>query len=124
MNINPTIDANKNIIDSYGTKGFEIQGKFYNKSIALDVDDIEELKVNSLKDFLNNPVSKLLNNNIEILIIGTGKNHVIIDSKIKQLIKSSFPNVSINEMTSDSACRTYNILAFEERKVMAILFPL
>jgi uncharacterized protein len=90
----------------------------------LDVDNIEELKAESLEDFLNNPYLHLLNTDLEILIIGTGKNHIIIDSKIKKLIKSSFPNISINEMSSDSACRTYNILAFEERKVMAILFPL
>ena len=85
---------------------------------------LEELLANSsCEDFLKQDIIKYINEQDEILIIGTGNSHKIIDINIKNNIKSQFQNISISEMSSDSACRTYNILAFEQRNVKAIILP-
>ena len=121
MDITPKINPNKNTIESYGDKGIEVQQKFYQNTIILDTDNICEIKIDSLENFLKNNLSEYLNQNDEILIIGTGKQHKIISEDIKKDIKQQFNNISINEMSSDGACRTYNILAFEDRSVKAII---
>jgi uncharacterized protein len=123
MDITPKINPNKNTIESYGDKGIEVQQKFYQNTIILDTDNICEIKIDSLENFLKNNLSEYLNQNDEILIIGTGKQHKIISEDIKKDIKQQFNNISINEMSSDGACRTYNILAFEDRSVKAIILP-
>lgn len=120
MDITPQIPQNRNVINSYGEKGFEIKEQFYKKTIILDSKNIEEVHFDSV----NADFRQFLNQNIEILLIGTGKNHQMLDFKTKNEIKKDFPNISINEMTTDSACRTYNILVSEDREVLAILFPI
>lgn len=124
MDITPKIANDKNIITSYGSKGFEIREKFYAKSIIVDIDNIIELEISDLKQFLQDDMTQYLDNKTEILLIGTGEKHQIIDIHIKNALKKQFPNLTINEMNSTSACRTYNILAFEERNVKAILLPI
>jgi uncharacterized protein len=123
MDITPKINPKKNIIDSYGDKGIEIKEKFYSNAIIIDVDNINEIEISSFEDFLKQDVTKYINEQDEILVIGTGSSHKIININIKNKIKAQFKNISISEMSSDSACRTYNILAFEQRDVKAIILP-
>jgi len=123
MDITPKINPKKNIIESYGDKGIEVKEKFYNKTIIIDPDNIKEIEALDLEEFLNQNASKYINEQDEILVIGTGNSHKIINISIKNKIKAQFKNISISEMSSDSACRTYNILAFEQRNVKAIILP-
>ena len=95
MDITPLIPKGRNIINSYNETGFKI----------------------SEKDFLGSVI--LLP--IEILLIGTGKKHLQLKQNFRGKIKAKFFNISIDEMATSAACRTFNILTLEDRKVAAIL---
>ena len=47
----------------------------------------------------------------EVVIIGTGSRHV-------------FPASGVEVMSTSAACRTYNILSAEGRRVVALLLPI
>ncbi len=124
MDITPAIPKNRNVINSYGIKGFKINETFYHNSTILTPSQIIEVKINSLEDFFEQDLKRILDFEPEILLIGTGNNHQIISSSLKNRIRSQYPEISIDEMTTGSACRTYNILMMEDRNIAVFLMPI
>jgi len=55
----------------------------------------------------------------EVILFGTGKTHQFASIRLMTSIMSR--GVGFEVMTTDAACRTYNILAAEDRRVVAAL---
>lgn len=55
----------------------------------------------------------------EVVILGTGNTHRFIHPRV--IIALTQKNIPVECMTTDAACRTYNILMSEGRKVAAAL---
>ena len=55
----------------------------------------------------------------EVVILGTGATHRFIHPRV--IIALTQKNIPVECMTTDAACRTYNILMSEGRKVAAAL---
>jgi uncharacterized protein len=124
MDITPAIPKNRNVINGYGLEGFKINESLYQNSIILSPNQILEVKINSAEDFFEQDLKAIFNFEPEILLIGTGVNHKIIPTHLKDKIKSQYPQISIDEMTTGSACRTYNILMMEDRNVAVFLMSI
>jgi uncharacterized protein len=60
---------------------------------------------------------KLLKDNIELVLIGTGADAKLIMPE--QLIIFYEKNIGVEVMNTQAACRTYNLLANEGRQVIA-----
>jgi uncharacterized protein len=74
----------------------------------------------SLKDLPSSPhLQALLKVKPEILIIGCGEKKIAIANQHLATLMSQ--NIGIETMDTAAACRTYNILAGENRKVAAVL---
>ena len=124
MDITPAIPKNRNVINGYGKEGLKINENLYQNSIILTPRQIVEVKINLLEDFFEQDLKMILDFKPEILLIGTGNNHQIIPTHLKNKIKTHYPAISIDEMTTGSACRTYNILMMEDRNVAVFLYNL
>ncbi|MFT6332509.1 MAG: hypothetical protein ACJAW3_000848 [Lentimonas sp.] len=124
MDISPTIPKNRNIINGYGINNFKINEKTHKNSLILTPNQLIEVKIDSVEDFFSQDLSKIIDIEPEIMLIGTGNNHQIIPAILKNKIKSFFPNTSIDEMNTASACRTYNILMMEDRNVAVLLIKI
>ena len=124
MDITPQIPKNRNVINGYGVGNFKINEKIFESSIILTPNQIVEISLESLEEFFEENLSKILQEDPEILLVGTGKNHQIISTNLKNKIKAIYPNIAIDEMSTASACRTYNILMMEDRKVAALLLAI
>ena len=124
MDITPLISKDKNVINSYGPDGFRINQTIYQNTVLLTPDQLIEIKVESVELIDWNILGKMIDLELEIILIGTGKIHKKISNRLKNEIKTIHPEASINEMTSSAACRTYNILISEDRKVATILTPI
>jgi hypothetical protein len=125
MDITPLIPKGRNIINSYGDSGFKISEKDFSGSVILLPNSVKEISFEQ-KDFAEEEkllsfLSEFADNEIEILLIGTGKNHLHLKTNLREKIKEKFSFASIDEMTTGAACRTFNILTLEDRKVAAIL---
>jgi len=57
----------------------------------------------------------------EIVLLGTGLRQIFPASAIKQAFAAR--GIGLEVMDLGAACRTYNILVQEERRVVAALFP-
>jgi uncharacterized protein len=124
MDITPKANSNQNFINSYGPDGFKINEILYKNSVILTPYQIIEVKINSVEDFFEQELKTIINLEPEIFLIGTGKKHIIIPVNLKNKIKQQYSSVSVDEMSTGSACRTYNILMTENRNVVTILMPI
>ena len=124
MDITPNIPQNKNYINSYGIDGFKINEIFYQNTIIIMPEQIIEIKINSIEEFFLHNWKNIFNKYPEILLIGTGTKHINIPSKLKNKFKQQYSITSVSEMTTGSACRTYNILMMENRNIATLLMPI
>ncbi|WCR59849.1 MAG: hypothetical protein PG978_001297 [Wolbachia endosymbiont of Ctenocephalides felis wCfeF] len=118
MDIIPLVSTNKNFISSYGKGKFLVNDQEYHGSIIIFPEKVIELKesdINSKEHF-----KSLLTEEIEILLIGTGKIRNTLNSSVKSYLMEQ-KGLSFEFMTTGSACRTHNVLISEDRFVVTYL---
>jgi len=59
---------------------------------------------------------------IELLIIGLGPQFGLVPSELRAVLRGH--GISVEAMATDAACRTYNVLLTEDRRVAAALIAL
>ena len=127
MDITPPIPKSCNVINGYGLEGFKINETLYSNCVILTPIQILEVKVNDLEEFFEQDLRLIFPADSgfepDILLIGTGSHHKIISPHLKNKIKAQYPALSIDVMSTGSACRTYNILMMEDRNVAVFLMP-
>jgi uncharacterized protein len=123
MDVTPLIPQGRQIIDAYGEGGFRISGRrvegsvivFPDKVTPWAVDEIGALSAGSL-----DAVSAAGRaGSVELLLIGTGARMAQIDRTLRQALRAD--GVVIEVMDTGAACRTYNVLMAEGRRVAAAL---
>ncbi|PPR76683.1 MAG: hypothetical protein CFH01_01881 [Alphaproteobacteria bacterium MarineAlpha2_Bin1] len=112
------------LIDSYDNNSFIISGKRIEGVALIFYNFSEEIKFDNEYVIQKIHLEKLLiaKPPIDILIIGHFNGlEFKISSDIIEILKLN--NIKIEKMITSSACRTYNLLVSENRKVACILFP-
>lgn len=111
-------------IHSYRANGFTISGNEIEGSVLVTPDrvqawplsDIAELTVEHLSDIANTA------DDIEVLLIGCGPKMLLLPAPVRASF-AGFP-FSVDVMETGAACRTYNVLIGESRRVAAALTPI
>lgn len=121
MDITPTLNDTAQLIDGYGNYGFTIGGVrhegsvlvFPEQSLAWDVGAFQDVTLKSFRPFLDVAVD------IELLLFGTGASMALVPKEIRLALDAR--NIGVDVMDTGAACRTFNILLAEDRKVAAAL---
>ena len=74
------------------------------------------------EDLSASTITRLLGQNPEVVIMGTGSRHVFPSPEL--LAPLARAGIGVEVMSTSAACRTYNILGGEGRKVVALLLPI
>jgi uncharacterized protein len=107
-------------VTGHGNGWLAIDGERFYQSLLIDWSGQRMTYQASFKDSLNSPeLAALLKMGPEILLIGCGTQKMQIPPS--QLARLTAQNIGIELMDTAAACRTYNVLASENRKVAAIL---
>lgn len=109
------------LVQSYGEGGFRVSGKRYEGSILIlpdktaswSIEDLADLTLPSLKPIMEAEPA------VEILIIGCGPMFGLVPVTLREVLKSK--KIGVETMDTGAACRTYNVLAGEGRRVAAAL---
>ena len=109
-------------IQSYGKGWIQVSQRRMERGFIIHtdriVDDWEPLRYADLQPEHLADVFEL---QAELILIGTGEHHQLPTPEIhKALIQHQ---IGFEFMTTDAACRTYNVLLSEFRDVAAVLFP-
>lgn len=121
MDVTPLIPQGRQVIESYGDGGFTVTGEAYRGSIlvlpdrtgAWPLTSIAELDLASLEPILAAEPP------VEVLLIGCGAAMTFIDPDLREAARAR--GVALEPMDTGAACRTYNVLMAEDRRVAAAL---
>jgi len=107
-------------IRSVSERGIQVVDDYYNKSIIVSTKQvIPDWPVNSVENITEQQLEKVLNLQPELVLIGTGARQAFLPPRQMMFFYSR--NIGIEVMTTDAACRTFNVLAAESRNVVAAL---
>ncbi len=82
---------------------------------------IPKWDVESIADINEHTLQAVFDLNPEVVLIGTGKMQVFLPPETQMLFYRR--NIGFEVMTTDAACRTFNVLVSEGRKIVAALLP-
>ena len=121
MDITPLVPRGKQVITGYGNGQFKISGEVYTTPIFVFPDRTVQwdIKPNVAISLESLNVALEEEGEIDLLLIGCGKNQSILPPKIKTAFKEAGINLEI--MDTGAAVRTYNVLLAEGRRVAAAL---
>ncbi|CAM8318568.1 hypothetical protein FIT80_02890 [Candidatus Methylopumilus universalis] len=111
---------NKNLITGYDLNWVEVNQVRHQSSLIVTPDQLLlEWSVKTIKDINENSFEAIKSLDIEIILLGTGNTQEHLEPRLLEYFSKK--NIAIESMSNQSACRTYNILANEERKVLLAL---
>ena len=121
MDITPIIPGDRMIIDAYGPGRFRISGQTYEASILVFPDEVRIWAVSALDQIDAESLAPAAEKQVEVLLVGTGPKMQLLPAAVKQALRTQ--GVGVDVMDTGAACRTYNILMAEGRRVAAALLP-
>lgn len=109
-----------NAITAYQAGSVSInQQRYHNSVIVTPQQLISDWPVAALAQLDATHIAQILALQAEIVLIGCGEQHQFISPKLTAPLTQA--QIAVESMTTAAACRTYNILLSEGRKVLAAL---
>jgi uncharacterized protein len=114
----------RQILQAYGNGGFRVSDTqwagaiivFPTRTMSWNVSASSDLTLEAFA-----PVGEANDPPIELLLIGMGQRMALLPSKLQAGLRAM--GLGIDIMDTGAACRTYNVLIGEERRVAAALLP-
>ena len=121
MDITPLIPEGKLVIDGYGNGGFTVNATRYEHSLILMPHVLQALDITDMDALTREHLTPIVeaSNPVEILLIGCGKKMEFLPPELEQFLRSH--DIVADVMDTGAACRTYNVLLSEERRMAAVL---
>jgi len=121
MDVTPLVPRGRQIVESYGNGGFKVSDAAFRGSILVLPERTEVWAVTSIDDLNIDGLEVVLaaEPSIEVLFIGCGTTMAFIDPELRAA--ASLRGVALEPMDTGAACRTYNVLVAEDRRVAAAL---
>jgi len=123
VEFNLEVPQNQFFIRSVSENGICVDKYFYDKPFILSGKQIiTEWSVTSIDDINESSLQAIFDLQPEVILIGTGKKQLFLPPATQaHFIRRNF---GFEVMTTDAACRTFNVLAAEGRHVVAGFLPL
>jgi uncharacterized protein len=121
MDITPLVPQGRQIIQAYGDGGFRISGIRHEGSVLVLPErtlpwaavDAAELTAEAVLALLPTDLA------VEIFLLGTGARMAAVMPEMRRRFRQA--GIALEVMDTGAACRTYNVLLVEERRVAAAL---
>lgn len=112
--------TNQNMFTAHGAGYVSVNGRRYEHSLVVVPDQLHiDWRVSDFEALNEAHFSYLLALQPEILLLGTGPQQKFPHPKLFQTLIEA--GISVEAMSTSAACRTYNILMSEDRKVVAAI---
>jgi uncharacterized protein len=121
MEVTPLLPEGRQVVQSYRTDGFTIAGEQYQGSVLVLPDRTTAWPVKRFDEVGKESFDPLLEGDDvpDVLVFGTGSTFHMVDPRLRQHLRSR--GVVVECMATPAACRTFNVLLVEGRKVAAAL---
>lgn len=107
------------LVTAHGMGFIEVSKIRHTSSLLLTADTIRPWALSDIAGLTRESVTEWLALRPELVLIGTGERHRFPSPEIYQDLLEA--RIGVEIMSTDAACRTYNFLAGEGRRVLAAL---
>jgi len=123
VEFNLEVPQNQFFIRSVSEKGIRVNDDYFNRPFIISGQRIvPEWNVKSVGDINEESLQVVFDLQPEVILIGTGNTQVFLPPATQAHFFRR--NFGFEVMTTDAACRTFNVLVAEGREVVAALLPL
>ena len=121
LDISPVDFEGRNIIQSYGNGKFQISDKRYDHSVLVFPDQIIPWSPIDINNLIVDDFKKVLTVGpiVELLLLGCGKTTWFLPLPLRDELKEM--GLVLEPMDTGAACRTFNVLLGENRRIAAAL---
>ena len=121
MDITPLVRKDWQIINGYGDGGFTCRDDRHQGSVLVTREQVYPLSLTDIKELTIEHFAELKAHEpaVELLLLGCGPQMAPIDAQLRRTVREW--GIVIELMDTGAACRTYNVLLVEERRVAALL---
>jgi len=116
MRLNEINFTNAEPVDGYGPGFFRIGGHVHQGAVLTGATGTQ-----AWGGYADDAPLRDLSEVIDVLLIGTGAELAHIPSELRQTLESA--GIGVEIMNSPAACRTYNVLLSEGRRIALALIP-
>ena len=124
MDVTPRLEAGRQRIQSYGGGGFKIGGQRFDGSVFVLPDQVLQWYGPSYKDLTQSDFELIRDfaESIDILLLGCGAEVGPPRDDLAALLRQD--KIVLEPMETGAACRTFNVLLHEDRRVAAALIAI
>lgn len=121
MDITPLLPKGSQLVEAYGECGFRVSSQRYNGSVLILPQQTLLWPVREWTEIREEDFAPVLHSEPapEMLVIGCGADFQMIPGFLKRLFRQR--SIAVEAMDTGAACRTYNVLMAEGRRVAAAL---
>ena len=121
MKITPSAPEKGQVVESYGAGRFRVSGELHEGSILIAPEGTQTWQVERIEDVTIESLEPLfeMTAGFDILILGCGPSLAMVAPSLRQALRER--GVVIEPMDTGAACRTYNVLLSEARRVAAAI---
>ena len=123
MDLTPLVPQGRQIVESYGDGRFRVTGMVHQGSILVFADRTVPWRVTDAASITSQSLESVAAaseaGTVDLLLIGCGARMAMIPGELRRALRAR--GIVIEPMDTGAACRTYNVLAAEGRKVAAAL---
>ena len=121
LDLSPVNIEGRNIIQSYGNGKFQINDKQYDHSVLVLPDQVIPWTPTDTNNLILDDFKKVLAVGpiVELLLLGCGKTTWFLPLPLRDELKEM--GLVLEPMDTGAACRTFNVLLGENRRIAAAL---
>jgi len=124
MDVTPLVRKGQKIIQRYSAGVFKVSGQSYDYPILVSPDYIDEWDIGSVSgvdDLVLEHFQFFIDraDQIDVVLFGSGSEMAFLPKDVRLGLQKA--GVQIDAMTTGAACRTYNVLMAEGRRVACAL---
>lgn len=119
MDITPALKQNIHLVQSYGAGRLVVRDQAITEHMLLWPEGVKAMGHGELDTISPTEITNAIHPLPELLLVGTGPSITPIPAALKRWLKQH--QVACEPMDTGAACRTYNVLVAEDRRIAALL---
>jgi uncharacterized protein len=120
--VSPVIPAGRQVIETYGEMRFHITSVRYEHAVIVLPEQVTPWAPTIWDEVTFESFAALTEANVTgVLLLGCGPRAQLPSRELRQALRAA--GLVVEPMDTGAACRTYNVLMAEDRRVAAALLP-
>jgi uncharacterized protein len=122
MDLTPLVPAGRQFIERYAPSGFRVAGVIYEGPVLVFPDRTQQWREASATAINRASLTPVVEHGgVQILLLGLGRSVGVVPAALRGDLRAV--GITLEVMDTGAACRTFNVLLAEDRRVAAALLP-